>query len=423
MTRKAISLLTPVFALLLCNCLAAQQQPSAALASAAVATDSHSELLGERPAAPAPATAAARNPGALSTSKSAQPVSPPGSMRLGSIAISGSWRFRTEAWDWFQPTSGQNAYAFEHSLLRVAIGQKRESSEWLLEGAQDAIVDLPQHAVVSGAQSQLGLGATYFAANGGRQNNVNGFLKQAYVAFNLPGNAKIKLGRFTFLDGAEVAPKDKTIATLVNTRIAQRLIGDFGFSAVQRSFDGLQLSFNDLGGNLTLLGARPTRGVFQSDGLGEVSVDLFYGAYTVPFSFGHNVSELRVFSAGYIDERGSVLKTDNRPLALGSADHGHIQIGTYGADYVHVLRTRNHGQFDFVAWGALQNGSWGTQTQCAGALSQKPAGSPMSRPFTRGSAPDTRLEAAIPIKMMMSTIHSFNCFPRLGSMHASRFIT
>src|SRR5215471_1378369 len=36
-----------------------------------------------------------------------KPKSPsPGPHKLGALTISGSWRFRTEAWDWFQPSSG-----------------------------------------------------------------------------------------------------------------------------------------------------------------------------------------------------------------------------------------------------------------------------------------------------------------------------
>lgn len=289
--------------------------------------------------------------------------------KFGSLTVFGSWRLRTEAWDWFQPATGENAYAFSHSLLRIGISQKRESFEWLLEGAQDAILGLPGNAVVPGRQGQLGLGGTYFVANGSRESNVNGFVKQAYVGLKLPANGKLRLGRFTFLDGAEVAPQDKTLATLINTRITQRLIGDFGFSAVQRSFDGVQLAFDAGETNLTLFGARPTRGVYQVDAMGEVAVDVFYGAYTIPTSFlKSGAGEVRVFALGYVDERGNVLKTDNRPLAARTADKNQIRIGTYGADYVHVIHTADHGQFDFLLWGAVQNGSWGVQSHRAGAF-------------------------------------------------------
>ena len=301
--------------------------------------------------------------------KSAKPESSSAPLhKIGSVTVSASWRLRTEAWDWFQPTTGENAYAFSHSLLRLGIGQKRESIEWLLEGAQDAILGLPTTAVVSGRQGQLGLGGTYFVANGNGLNNANGFVKQAYFGFKIPAQGNVRLGRFAFLDGAEVTPKDKTLATLVNTRITQRLIGDFGFSAVGRSFDGVRLGFDAGKSNITLLGARPTRGVYQIDAMGEVHVDLFYGAFTVPINSHSSAGELRIFALGYVDERGTVLKTDNRPLSLRAADKNQIRIGTYGADYVHVFHSNTHGQFDFLLWGALQNGSWGTQTHGAGAF-------------------------------------------------------
>jgi hypothetical protein len=289
--------------------------------------------------------------------------------KLGRLDLTVNWRFRTEAWDWFDPSAaGQNAYPLEHSLLRIGLGQKSERFEWFIEGAQDAILDLPTGAVVAGRPGQLGLGGTYFAANGNGQNNANGFVRQAYVAFVLPANAKLKLGRFSFLDGTEVTPKDKSLATLVSSRITQRLIGDFGFSAVGRSYDGAQLAFNTHAGNFTLLGARPTRGVYQIDAMGELDVDLFYGAYTVPVNLAKSSGELRFFSLGYIDERASVLKTDNRATAARASDHSHICIGTYGADYAHVFRTQDHGQFDVLFWGAVQNGTWGVLTQRAGAF-------------------------------------------------------
>jgi hypothetical protein len=289
--------------------------------------------------------------------------------KLGPLDFTVNWRFRTEAWDWFEPPApAQNGYAFEHSLLRIGLGQKSERFEWFFEGAQDAILGLPANAVLPSRPGQLGLGGTYFAANGNGQNNTNGFVRQGYVAFGLSEEAKLKAGRFTFLDGAEVTPTDKSLATLVSTRVTQRLIGDFGFSAVGRSYDGATLALDTRVGNLTLLGARPTRGVYQIDAMGELDINLFYGAYTVPINASKFAGQLRVFGVGYVDDRSSVLKTDNRATALRSADHNHIRIGTYGADYAHIFNTKNHGKFDFLIWGALQNGSWGNLTQRASAF-------------------------------------------------------
>ncbi len=70
----------------------------------------------------------------------------------------------------FNRPTGQNAYGFEHSLLRIGIGQKSEAFEWFLEGAADAIFDLPPSAVQPGRLGQLGLGGTYYAANGNVRN-------------------------------------------------------------------------------------------------------------------------------------------------------------------------------------------------------------------------------------------------------------
>jgi hypothetical protein len=288
--------------------------------------------------------------------------------KAGSLTITGSWRFRTEAWDFFQPPAGENTYGFEHSLLRVGIGQKRENVEWLLEGAADTILGLPTGAVLQGGPGQLGLGGTYYAANGDARNNVNGFVKQAYVGFRIPGTGRLRFGRFTYLDGAEVQPKDKTLETLINTRVTQRLIGDFGFSGVQRSFDGAQASFHDGDSNFTFFGARPTKGVFQSDALGELDIDLFYGAYTLSLNSANNAGSLRVFGIGYLDNRNAVLKTDNRTTAARTADALHIDIATYGADYAHVVRSSRTGQFDGLVWVALQNGSWGLQSDRAEAF-------------------------------------------------------
>ena len=288
--------------------------------------------------------------------------------KQSSLNVFGSWRFRAEAWDWFLPTSGRNNYVFEHSLLRAGIGQKLESVEWLIEGAQDAILRLPGNAIAPGNQGQLGLGGTYYVANGNKRNVASGFLKQGYLGIHFLRYGKVTLGRFGFSDGIEMTPADPMLAEVVNSRIAQRLIGEFNYSAVMRSFDGVHLSVDAGKSNFTLLAVRPTEGAFQVDAMGELNIDLFYGAYTLPTKVRNGSGELRIFTLGYIDQRAGVVKTDNRPLAARVADTSQIRIGTYGADYTQVLHTGGSGQFDFLVWGAWQSGSWGLLTQRAGAF-------------------------------------------------------
>jgi hypothetical protein len=176
-------------------------------------------------------------------------------------------------------------------------------------------------------------------ANGNSENNANAFVKQAYVQVKHLGPTSLKVGRFEFFDGVEAKSTDPTVSTLVQTRIAHRLISNFGFTAVQRTFDGAQFAWNADSNNVTAFAARPTRGIFQVDGMGEIDVRIYYGAYNKSIKTRRGAGSLRVFGVGYVDTRSKVLKTDNRPVAARTADQGDIKIGTWGADYVHVFST------------------------------------------------------------------------------------
>lgn len=318
--------------------------------------------------APAPATSMTSTPDTPAPPAPSRSNASPAKHKLGPLEISVNWRTRAEGWNWFEGDTGTSDYGLWNSLLRIGIGQTGETFDWIIEGEQPSILGLPNDAVVAAPQGQLGLGATYYAANNNHTNEANGFVKQAFVNFRHLGPVGLKLGRFEYFDGAEVKPSDPLLATVIQTRITSRLVSNFGFSAVQRAFDGLQLSLNSGQNNWTFVGARPTQGVFQVKGMDELDVDLYSGTYTRSISTKQNSGELRVFALGYIDHRTLVLKTDNRPQTVRAADQGKIEIATYGLDYVHVYNAENAGKFDFLLWGALQNGSWGNQTQHAAAF-------------------------------------------------------
>jgi hypothetical protein len=76
-------------------------------------------------------------------------------------------------------------------------------------------------------------------------------------------------------------------------------------------------------------------------------------------------ADARLFGMAYEDGRNAdkSVKTDNRPLATRQADNQDIKIYTLGADYIKTI-----GQFDVLAWGALQGGDWGALDQSANAL-------------------------------------------------------
>ncbi len=292
----------------------------------------------------------------------------PFALMSGSFSISGSWRTRVESWDWFEDGTASSTYTFPHSLLCLGIGQSRSGWDWQAEAAVPMLFALPDDAIAPAPQGQLGLGASYFAANGQRRNIARIFLKQGYVRFKDGEHRSLRVGRFEFLDGSEVTPKDPTLAALEKTRITQRLIGNFGWSAVGRSYDGMQFTQNWRKNNFTFIAARATQGVFQAEGMGELDVGFLYGSYTLPIAGKGGDSELRIFGIGYDDPRGTVLKTDNRPLAARRADNKDILLGTFGADYLQVFNTSTVGKFDFLLWGVMQTGSWGLQSDRAGAF-------------------------------------------------------
>jgi hypothetical protein len=304
------------------------------------------------------------------------------------LTVSGNWRLRMEAWNWFD-AAANNDYTFAHSILHLGIGQHRRHFDWQIELAQASVLGAPDDAIAPAPQGQLGFGGTYFAANGLSRTSAFIFPSRAFVRFRGLGGKdanQLTLGRFTFVDGLEVMPRSPTLAWLKERRIAHRLIGDFTFAATGRSADGALLSFNSGRANVTLAAARPTRGVFQVDGLGELDVNWQYGALTVPVLKGRNVGELRVFGVGYQDLR-AVDKVDNRPAALrpGNDRFQNINIGTFGFDYIHAVHTRDAGIFDLLIWAAGQTGSWGPQQHRAGAIAAEAGWQPALawRPWLR----------------------------------------
>lgn len=311
--------------------------------------------------------------------------SDPKALEIGGVTFSGNIRERYEAWDWFQPATGQNLYSYSGTLMRFSFSQQKLGYDWNIELAVPVMLGIPNRAVLPAPQGQLGLGAAYYAANNNSQYAAMIFPKQAFVRFKWD-HTSLRIGRFEFADGSEVQPKDGTLASLKSDRIGQRLLGAFGFSDVMRSFDGLHYAYSNASWNLTAVSAIPTRGVFQVDGWGWAKTPITYVALTKEADLGSSHAEWRIFGLYYNDDRG-ILKTDNRAAALRAADLQAINIGTYGGHFLMAIPT-SVGTFDLLGWGALQSGSWGTLKHRAGAGAmeagyQPKFGGPV-RPWFRG---------------------------------------
>jgi hypothetical protein len=248
---------------------------------------------------------------------------------------------------------------------------------------------MPTTAVMPAPLGQLGLGGSYSAANGGATSSSSIFLKQGnFTVKGLGGIAgqSIKAGRMEFIDGTELTPNHSTLVALKRDRIAQRLLANFGFSDVQRSLDGAQYVYSAPRLNVTVVAARPTEGVFQVNGWDELKINVFYGAVSGQRG-KFAATDWRVFAIGYNDYRTGVVKTDNRAAAVRNLDGEHINIGTYGGHILQIVPT-TAGPLDLLFWGALQTGTWGTQSHEAGAFAAEigwqPAVFTTIKPWIRG---------------------------------------
>jgi hypothetical protein len=329
---------------------------------------------------------------ALALIPAAQGQTPPDNapVKIGGITLSGSLRSRVYFWDWFQPVAGNNNYQYSGNIFRIGLSQNRGSWDWNAEFAVPFLLGMPANATGTGPnQGALGLGSNYVSANGGSQNTAMIFPKQLYVRFDGLGADKghtLQIGRFEFLDGSEIAPKNATLAAVKRERVTQRLIGNFGFSDVGRSFDGIHYAYATPNSNFTFIGAVPTRGVFQVDGWGWNRIAFNYTSYTREWGSKGHAADTRFFFIEYDDFR-HILKTDNRPLTVRRADLANIRIETFGGHSLHAFDT-SAGAIDALLWGAVQTGRWGVQQQRAGALDVEggfqPRILPGLKPWLRG---------------------------------------
>ena len=302
------------------------------------------------------------------------------------VVLSATEQSREQVWNWFSPTNPaqgpdyQNRYNFMGSWIRVGLGYQLHGVKAFAELMSPFLINLPDNAIVApppgkvGPQGLLGLGANYYQPHQ-NPNDASVFLKQSYLEFgrNLIPGFDFKGGRFEFFDGLEYLPAELNpqLRWLATNRIAQRLIGNFGFSDIMRSFDGAVATYGNEKWQATVMFGVPTKGVFDLNAMEEVrNMDVAYASLNAgPSAFqselwGESIG--RLFYIYYNDSRGLAL-VDNRGLSGTAADTGPISIDTVGADYARTLAV-GPGSADVLLWGAGQFGSWGSLRQRAYAM-------------------------------------------------------
>lgn len=304
----------------------------------------------------------------VSSTLLAQQPNPPEHV-IGGLTFQANLRARTEFWDWFHANSGDHAYAYSGNILRFGVSKSTQKWDWQAEFAIPFLLGLPSNAVAPGVQGQLGLGAAYFANSQTGSNTAMLFPKQVFWRWKNIGGVtgqSLRIGRFEYGDGTERTPRNATLAALKRDRVAQRLIGTFGWTHVAHSFDGFQYVLDKPTATFAVVSAIPTRGVFQTDGWGEVRTAFSYAGYTRGWGRGRHAAETRVLGIYYHDWR-HVVKTDSRALVIRRGDLANIRIGTLGGHHMSAF-TLNAGTVDFMVWGVAQTGRWGALDHRAHAV-------------------------------------------------------
>ena len=297
-------------------------------------------------------------------------------------------RERTNTTQWFAATPHDEVYGHQDSLLRLGLQQRIRHLDYQVELGQSSELFLPNDAVSPvAAQGQLGLGGTYYASNSNNMEPAAASFRQGFVRYHFTRDATtLRLGRFEFFDGQETAPKNPVLGWLQTNRIQQRLVGNFGFSNGQRSFDGIDGKVGGTNWDLTAMAGRATQGVFNMNANPELNVDIQYLAYTRYLAQKRVL--VRGFAIGYHDGRTGLTKTDNRTAAARALDHKNIRIESYGADVIAAVPVGKN-TVDLLFWGVLQNGTWGLLSQRSGGYAAEGGyrwTSVRTQPWLRGGA-------------------------------------
>jgi hypothetical protein len=313
------------------------------------------------------------------------------------LTLSASDRVRGEFVSWFDPggPKSDDNYNFFANRLRAGARLAFPTIEFVIEGQDTRMSNLPgADSINSGAGTKglgpLGPGAAYFANTHSRDQGET-FLHLGYATirnFGLPG-VSARVGRFGYNSGLEEPPQDPTLNWLQRERISQRLIGNFDYTNVGRSFDGVEVMYDQGPGNVTLMASHPTFGGFNVNANKEIDhIDLVSGTATLVEPAGYAPLSAQLFYVYYGDRRdfgtqaGGVLDAvDNRPAKLPagqlcstgnnsslirSCDTQDIAVSTIGADVTHVVAV-GPGKADVLAWAAGQFGDWQSLDQAAWA--------------------------------------------------------
>lgn len=277
---------------------------------------------------------------------------------------------RWEHWSFFDPAppGGRPNYDFGANRLRLGVRYERPHLALHAAAQYVQLFGVPDDAIGTPGGA-LGTGAVYFDHSGERSPEAVQLKYLSAEARDLfDAGLDVMLGRFSYSSGLGPDSGIPKLEAVKRARIAERMIGEFGFSHFQRSFDGARVRWHAGPGELDLAAFSPTEGGYEDGGTRRIDdIDVVAAAYTLKPGFPLPGTELQAFYYSYDDDRQVRARVDNS--GLPAPDRQAISLHTFGGHLAGAWAL-GPGEADLVAWGAYQGGRWFGQDQraAAGAL-------------------------------------------------------
>lgn len=278
----------------------------------------------------------------------------------GKVSLFGSLLTRLEGWDWFEAGADvENEYLDAFETARLGLKYNHPRFSWVVEGQATQFENLPGNAVAPAPRGALGTGATYFQHTGDRSATAF-FVKHLYLDFHDVLSSRFQglgftLGRFPYQEGLETTTGNPKLDWLKRVRLSERLVGPFGWSAFQRSFNGAVVKLERPAFNWTALAVRPTQGGFEEKA-GEIidTIDLFAASLTAKLSNARGHAAPRISYLRHGDDRNVSQRVDNVATSAPKVD---ITLNTYTAE-LPITLPLGPGEADLFGWAAAQEGDW-----------------------------------------------------------------
>jgi len=275
----------------------------------------------------------------------------------GDFAAEGEVTARYAYWNWFAPSASTEENDYDYIFTRTRLGLTLNFSpvRVYIQAQDTHMWGLPDDAIAPPPLGPLGIGAIYYLHRG-NENSHSTIIRQAYI--DIPklflDGLSTRFGRFDYVDGLEVMYKNPKVNWLKKIRLAERLIGPFAWSSFCRSFDGLQIAYDQGSFNLNSTLTHPTQGGFENSAHKTIyDIDLLTLTGTMKYDQWLPNTEGRLFYFYYEDDRDISATPGQSGL-----DEGTIKVHTIGMHLVGTAEIES-GVFDALFWGAYQTGDWG----------------------------------------------------------------